>query len=370
MRICVEPYTESFVPAMKSFNARLAARGVPYQLGEDPGPWDCQSPRPIIHRSHFVAVEDGEVRGGFMLQHQPFWVGGALRDVGNYQTPVSEGVLDRKYACVGMLLLKHAMRESPLLFGAGGGGFDQPLPRLLKAMGWALRKVPFLFRVHRPRRFLKEVRLLRRNPLLRLAADVAGMTGAGSLGIRLLQAHAPTGAPPPAAVRMEAVGTWAGWADDLWEENTGSHSMAGLRTSATLTLLYPPDDPRYLCYRVRHDARTVGWMVLLNTAMRSHPHFGDLQVGTVLDCLALPGYRDAVARAATRQLEDDGVDLLVTNQAHHAWVDAFRRAGFLTGPSNYVLAMSKQLTDLLEPLAQREHQIHITRGDADGRNQL
>jgi hypothetical protein len=51
-------------------------------------------------------------------------------------------------------------------------------------------------------------------------------------------------------------------------------------------------------------------------------------------------------------------------------VRAFRRAGYLTGPSNYPLSTSRQLTALLAPLEENEQRIHVTRGDGDGRIHL
>jgi hypothetical protein len=371
MSIRIEPYTESLGPAVRSFNARLVQHGVApeFVIKEGAAPLSKRPlPRPIVETCQFVAVEDGTVRGGFMLQEQPFWLDGAVRSVANYQMPVSEGIVDRRYAHLGMFMLKYALHRSPLLFGVGMGGFDRPLPRMLKMLGWEVREVPFLFRVHHPGRFLEEIRALRSNALLRAVADVARMTGAGSLGIRLVQSR--WWMRPLVPLQVEALDAWGGWADELWEGTKDSHSMAALRSRATLTLLYPPSDPRYLCYRMRRDARIVGWMVLLNTAMRGQKYFGDLRVGTVLDCLALPGYVDAVAWTATRQLEDLGVDILITNQAHHLWVRGFRRAGFLTAPSEYLLGTSKPLTDLLEPFAQKQHDIHVTRGDSDGRINL
>jgi hypothetical protein len=116
--------------------------------------------------------------------------------------------------------------------------------------------------------------------------------------------------------------------------------------------------------------RVVGWAVLCDTHMQRHPHFGDLRVGTVLDCGARPGYEAAVARVAGRRLEEDGAELVITNQGHATWVAAFRRAGFFTGPSNYVLALSRPLADLVSAQADGFQRIHATRGDADGRIHL
>jgi hypothetical protein len=374
MGLRIEAYSAAFAPAVASFNARLSAQGVPsgYLIGDAPAPpADVSAPERAICKRQFLAVEDGHVRGGFMLQRQPFWVDSALRDVGNYQMPISEGIIDRKYAHVALLMLTHALRTCPLLFAVGGGGaLDQPQLRMLEAMGWTVRKVPFLFHVCHPRRFLAEIRPLRRTPLLRLAAEVARATGIGSAGIRFLQARAAWGGRTDEAAQMERVESWCGWADELWEATTTHHSLAGVRTGATLSLLYPADDPRYLSYRVRRDGRVVGWAVLLDTRMRGHKQFGDLRVGTVLDCLALPGDTEAVAGSATRQLQEAGVDLIVTNQAHADWVNAFRRAGYLSGPSNYPLSTSRQLTALLAPPEEKEQRVHVTRGDGDGRIHL
>jgi hypothetical protein len=51
-------------------------------------------------------------------------------------------------------------------------------------------------------------------------------------------------------------------------------------------------------------------------------------------------------------------------------VAAFRRAGYLSGPSNYILALSPALTAAVRGEADGEARIHVTRGDADGRIHL
>ena len=55
------------------------------------------------------------------------------------------------------------------------------------------------------------------------------------------------------------------------------------RDAATLDCLYPPSDPRFIRIRTDH-----GWAVLLDTPMSAHKQFGDLRVGTIVDCLAPP----------------------------------------------------------------------------------
>jgi predicted MPP superfamily phosphohydrolase len=64
------------------------------------------------------------------------------------------------------------------------------------------------------------------------------------------------------------------------------------------------------------------------------------------------------------------VDLVLVNHSHAAWVRAFSSAGFLAGPSNYLLAISKRLTELVRAEPQGEERMHVTRGDGDGRIHL
>lgn len=369
MGIRVERYTLPYVDAVRAFNGRLTARrAVPGFLLDEtpPSPGD-----PPLGKEHFLAVEtDGEVRGGFMLQRQTFSIGGTLASVANYQAPISEGIADRRYAYLGMLMVKEALRHEPLLFCLGMGGLGQPLPRLLAALGFSLRPVPFLFRVRRASRVLRELPALRAGRRRARLADLLASTGAGWLAFRGWARVADATSRRWPAVESERVDAWGSWVDELWQRGRERCSMVAVRDAAALTALYPRSDPRNICLRVSQGGRPIGWAVLFDTAMQQSPHFGDLRVGTVLDCWALPGREPAVARAATRALERRGVDLLITNQSHAGWVAAFRGAGYLSGPSNYILALSPPLTAAVRAEPDGEARIHVTRGDADGRIHL
>jgi len=61
-----------------------------------------------------------------------------------------------------------------------------------------------------------------------------------------------------------------------------------------------------------------------------------------------------------------GVDLIVTNQSHGAWTAACDAAGYLRGPSNFLLATSPALTKLLVQTQVADDEIYLTRGDGDG----
>ena len=79
--------------------------------------------------------------------------------------------------------------------------------------------------------------------------------------------------------------------------------------------------------------------------MRDHKQFGDMRVGTIVDCLGPPDCAPGIVRAAARVLEQRGVDLIVSNQLHAAWSRALLESGFRTGPSNYLLALSPALAE-------------------------
>ena len=114
------------------------------------------------------------------------------------------------------------------------------------------------------------------------------------------------------------------------------------------------------------DDKPVGWAIVLDTQMTGHKQFGALRLGSIADTLARPEHAGHVTRAATRFLEERGVDLIVTNQCHKAWSAATRDCGYLSGPSNFVLAASKDAVSLLQPFESERHNVHMNRGDGDG----
>ena len=119
------------------------------------------------------------------------------------------------------------------------------------------------------------------------------------------------------------------------QRSGGAYALIAQRDAATLDALYPPADPRFL--RVRAAG---GWALLLDTQMQHHKQFGDMRVGTIVDCLAPADAAPAVMRAAAALLESRGVDMIVSNQMHGAWSRALLDAGFRRGPSNYLLALA------------------------------
>ena len=98
--------------------------------------------------------------------------------------------------------------------------------------------------------------------------------------------------------------------------------------------------------------------------MQDHKQFGDMRVGTIVDCLAPPESAGAIVRAAASLLERRGVDLIVSNQLHAVWSRALLESGFRTGPSNYLMALSPAFA--LAAGGANHDQFHVNRGDGDG----
>jgi hypothetical protein len=301
----------------------------------------------------YIATEGDTVRGGYMLRRQKFFVRGKEITVAHYRLPLSEGVVDRHYAMLGVRLVRDALARESRLYCLGMGGWSKPLPQMLKLLHWRMCEVPFHFKVLRATRFLHNIRVVRTSIWRKIALDLAALTGAGWLGMKFL-GHGARVAPQP----HEIVPAFADWADGAWNRARDTYGVIAERDSATLEALYPASEERFLRVRAAD-----GWAVLLDTQMRGHLQFGDMRVGSIVDCLASPEQAPDVMRAAATVLEKRGVDLIVSNQLHRTWSDALQQAGFRKGPSNFLLAFSPALAQSVDAA---DHEIHFNRGDGDG----
>jgi len=364
--ISVCPYEAAHESAVRRFNRRLQDGGVDFPISEQCAPtrFPKRPGRPIWEESH-LAVEADEVRGGDIIRSQEFLVGGAAVTVGCYRHPISEGVLVRRYAPVGLLLLRAAQRREKHLFSLGMGGLDRPLARLQAAAGWVQKPVPFLFVLARPFACLRGLVHVRKTVARRLACDIAAFSGMGSVGARLWGKFA-TRARPDGDATVEAIPEFdASW-DVVWERGAGALSAAAVRDHRMLSVLYPAGHPGFIRLGVFRRGERIGWAVLLNTRMRDHRHFGNLQVGSIVDCLALPGMETEVALRAAAHLREQGAELILTNQNHTDWAAAFRACGFASGPTNFFLSLSPALAERVRAVDPELTRMHFTRGDGDG----
>ena len=371
MAIRVVPHTEAWVDAVLAFNERMHGTGWGYYVSPIDH-WLPERKGKRTWREHWLAVEDGgTVRGGYALRPQEWWILGASRLVTDWQGPVSEGLVNRRYSALGIRLLREMLRQYPLLYSWGHGGLEQPMLQMLERLGWLLHPTPFCVRILHPFRFLRRNRYLRGTLPRRLALDLAAVTGAGSLGAQVL--HAGIGVGRSRAVRATAreFDRFEAWADELWERCLPRYAAIATRDADTMnTLLVPGRWPLGVRLRIERDGATLGWAVVMDTLMQDDPRFGSLRVGSIVDALAEPADAEAVVGAAYRYLRSRRVDLVVSNQSHPAWVEGFAAHGFLRLPGRRTFAVSPALRTALEPFAETSRGLHLTNMDGHGPHAL
>jgi hypothetical protein len=137
--IVVKPFTDEHIPAVRELNKRIQAGGLSSRFPDSPIPqWLPYRDSSPVYQEYFVALEGETVRGAYILKPQAFFCNGELTMIADYQLPISEGIVDRRYAPVGLLLLTDALKRQPLLFALGMGGYQEKLVQMLKTMKWSL----------------------------------------------------------------------------------------------------------------------------------------------------------------------------------------------------------------------------------------
>ncbi len=366
MSIVIEPYRKEHEPAVEAFNQRLQAGGeeiIFFRQAEHE--YLAKVAGSDLFQEQWVALEDGAVRGGYALKRQNFsFSDGTVRSIGYYHHCLSEGIINQAYARVGSILLMHAMRQEQMLYCLGMGGYDRPLPKMLVRLGWSHCLIPFYLRVLRPYRFLRQMEGLRTSSARRILMDAGAISGAGWAGLKVLRAVEQLRAPSVASYSVEEFQQFSDWTDPLWEQSKSNYGMVAVRDIASLRTLYPASFSHLTKLRVNRNGAAVGWAVI--GERRKNPRWGDLRVGTIIDCWATPGDELAVIRAGTQSLEEHGLDAIVSNQSHQAWCRALEASGFLKASSNFVFAASKKLSELLQPFEKQESCMHLVRADGDG----
>jgi hypothetical protein len=372
MSIRVVPYAAEHEEAVQAFNARLAAHDLDTSLYSTLFPpshvptWLPKRPGCDVYQEQFVALDDqSAVRGGYILKHNIFLVKGTSLHLADYRLPISEGIADRRFIGVALSLYADAIRRQPYLFGLGGGSYHVPIVRFLLTAGWRSVLVPFWFRVVRPNVFLRNISVLRQTPLRRAAADLLRCSGVGWLGIKAINGIIGK-YRCPAPVTYELVDDFSEWTDDVWLQSKDHYSLISLRDRQVLQALYPAGDARFKRLKVARDGEVIGWAVLLLTQMSGHKQFGNMRVGTLVDCLAKPNDARDIVACSRDLLIEGGADLLVSNQASQAWSQALKDCGFLEGPSNFPFLAAPKLAAQLEPFEKTAAGFHLNRGGGDG----
>lgn len=367
MAIRIVPYTADLEQRVREFNVRLEAAGITRRFPvSHVSKWLPRQHGSDLYQESFLAVDDqSNVRGGYILKHQWFFINGTRQYIADYQLPISEGIVDRRFGLVGISIMEDAIQRQPRLFGLGFGGLGTRTAQYVHLGGWPMVAVPFLFRIAHPNTFLRNIRAIRTSAMRCWSLDFLAGTGVGWLGITLLRWLRPK-RKPSRSVCYEEVLEFSDWVDAVWEACAPHYRLIAVRDCATLQTLYPRDDQRFIRLKIVREGKPIGWAVMLNTAMADHKHFGNMRVGTLVDCLASPKDAPDVVACARDVLEARGADILVSNQSSGAWCASLRACGFMEGPSNFGLTVSPQLAREIAPLEENIHTFHLNRGDGDG----
>jgi len=359
--LSIVPFTPDFNDAALAFNERMRRGNAPSAFLLPTRGRPLIEHGPVTTRQYLAVDEARTARGGMLCQEYPALVAGRHERIMNISAPLSEGIIDPAHTFTGPALIKYALKQNPLAFVVGMGSAANPLPRLLKAMGWQLRVVPFHFRLLRAARAVRHLAPLRRSAARRLAADVAAFTGAAAAGAAIVHRASAATRAAAAPLRVEPVSQWTDDTVAIWERFAPSVSLGVERTPGVLRFFYPEDGSGPRAWMLLREGRAVGWFGLMVTAMRGNVYFGDLTVATLTDCV---GDADAIAAApllAAQEARRLGADIILTNQQHRRIAESCVAAGWRSGPSNFLVATSKALSADID-----WERAYITRRDGDG----
>lgn len=370
MSIKVVPYEAEHVSAVAAFNQRMAEGETGWGWYESSvDAWLPERTGKLTWREHFLAIDDdGEVRGAFAQKPHQWRIRGQNVLVSDWQGPVSEGLLSPRYAMLGLRLIREMLKRYPTLYSWGHGGRDTAMLQMIVSLKWMIHDTPFCLKVLHPYRFLRRNRYLRSSARNRLLLDVLAWSGLGWLGTKLLHFTLGLRGGPRRDLEVEVVPFFGDWADSLWERCMDAYKALGFRDAQTMNDLVPTDGrwPDGIRLRIKRSGHDIGWAVVLDNQLEDDPRFGDLRVGCVADCLALPQDAGAVIACATRFLEARGVDMIGSNQAHPDWIRAFSEAGYLILKDRRFFAASPDFQDVLAPFDETKQGLHLTNMDGHG----
>ncbi len=373
MSIRIVPHSKEFSAGVEAFIRRMRAGGSSHGFYVDPEPdWIPKRPGQNVWREFYVAIdEQNEVHGGFCLKPQDWIIRGETKVVTDWQGPVSEGSVNPQYAPLAMRLIREMVKMRPAIYSWGHGGNEQPMLQLLLKMNWFTHATPFCLRVLRPFRFFRLNRYLRTSKLRRIALNLMAFSGVGVVGVRVLHAFLRLRAMrrfPATAVEFKEFGSWA---DDLWKRCQSRYTAIAVRDAASMNLLAPATGwPPVTRLRIERAGEPIGWALVMASRMRGDARFGDLYVGSIVDCFADPADAGDVVSAATTFLRRLAVDIIVSNQSHPGWVEGFGVNGFLLLPGRRLFVASPELKRLLEPISEITSGLHLTNMDGHGPHAL
>jgi len=107
----------------------------------------------------------------------------------------------------------------------------------------------------------------------------------------------------------------------------------------------------------------VGWSAGMVSTMRGNRYFGNLTVGTILDGLSALGHLGCADCTLAMRPRGSGCRPDHHQPDRHRMATTLALVGFIPGPSNYLMAISKPIVAALsEGTRDTESRIHVNRG--------
>ena len=247
------------------------------------------------------------------------------------------------------------------------GGYLEPLPQLFKSLNWNLKKIPFFFKICNPNSFLKNITYLKNTKLKSFLISFALNTGLGWCLIKatsIILSLINFRLEKKFFLDVKEITSFDKEINLVWENTKKYYSFIAVRNSEYLKILY--SEEKFIKLKFIENNEIVGWTVSLFSELNNHNYFGNMKLGSIVDCLALKGYEKNIIKKTSDILKNKGADLIVSNQSHIFWKKAFKINSFINGPSNYVFASSKILSEKIETNEKQKNHLHLTRGDGDG----
>jgi len=365
MTYLIRESTSNDKKLISDFNKELESQGFSIRL---PIPHSENQNNNLVFQNSYILTENkNAVRAGYTLKTQLFKVNNELMQIGYYYRPVSAGLYNKKYNICGILLLNDAQKKTPNLFGLGMGGYLEPLPQLFKSLNWNLKKIPFFFKICNPNSFLKNITYLKNTKLKSFLISFALNTGLGwclikatSIILSLINFRLEKNF----FLEVKEITSFDKEINLVWENTKKYYSFIAVRNSEYLKILY--SEEKFIKLKFIENNEIVGWTVSLFSELNNHNYFGNMKLGSIVDCLALKGYEKNIIKKTSDILKNKGADLIVSNQSHIFWKKAFKINSFISGPSNYVFASSKILSEKIATNEKQKNHLHLTRGDGDG----
>ena len=228
------------------------------------------------------------------------------------------------------------------------GGYSEALPKLLKGMNWNLQIIPFFFKVCHPRTFLNNIRYLKKTKLKSFIIMLIANSGLGWLCLKFIFLvdslfHIRFKKEP--YIVVEEIEVFDQDLSSVWENAKQYNSFIAVRNCNYLKMLY--SDKKFIKLKFFDNNKIVGWSISLCTKLDDHKQFGHMKLGSIVDCLSLKGYEKSIICKTAKVLKYKEADLIVSNQSHIFWKNALKMNSFINGPSNYIFALSKILSDKL-----------------------